>query len=212
MLRRLVDVLTAILALVITGPLIILLALAVRLQSPGPAFFGGPRVGKDGRCFKLWKLRTMVSNAYKAGPNITSKDDPRITRLGASLREARLDELPQFWNLLVGDVTLIGPRAEDPEILERYPLEHRWILSVKPGLTGPGTIYYALHQEDTLPTGESTEEHYLGRLLDEKLTIDRDYLERQSAWTDLGILLQTAKYAVGKIIPSRTSKGNAPPS
>ena len=212
MLRRLVDVLAAILALVLTGPLILVLALAVRLQSTGPAFFGGPRVGKNGRPFKLWKLRTMISNAYQEGPNITSKDDPRITRLGARLREARLDELPQFWNLLVGDVTLIGPRAEDPEILERYPPEHRWILSVKPGLTGAGTIYYALHQEDTLPTGESTEEHYLGKLLDEKLTIDRGYLEHQSAWTDLGILLQTAQYAAGKIFPSRPSEDDAPRS
>jgi lipopolysaccharide/colanic/teichoic acid biosynthesis glycosyltransferase len=196
MLRRLADVLAGILALVLTGPVILVLGLAVRLQSPGPAFFGGPRVGKDGRVFKLWKLRTMVSDAYHAGPSITAKDDPRITRLGARLRGARLDELPQFWNLLVGDVTLIGPRAEDPEILKRYAPEHRWVLSVKPGLTGPGTLYYARHQEDTLPEGEASEEHYLGHLLDEKLRIDREYLDRQTLGSDLGILFRTAGYAL----------------
>jgi len=205
MIRRLVDVLVAIAALVLAGPLVVVLALAVRLQSPGPAFYGGPRVGKGGRPFKLWKLRTMVSDAYLMGPGITAKGDPRITRIGEFLRGARLDELPQFWNLLVGEVTLIGPRAEDPKILERYTPEQRWILSVKPGLTGPGTIFYAMNQEDTLPKGESTEEYYLDRLLDKKLRIDREYLEHQTLWSDIGILLRTGWYAVSTLFRRRAS-------
>jgi len=209
MIRRLVDVLVALAALLIIGPVVLVLALAVRLGSPGPAFFGGPRVGKGGRTFRLWKLRTMVANAYNMGPSITAKDDSRITRLGSFLRVTRLDELPQFWNLLVGDLTLIGPRAEDPEVFERYTPDQRWILSVKPGLTGAGTIFYAMHQEDALPKGELTEEYYLERLLEDKLRIDREYLKHQTAWSDLGILLRTGWYAVTTLLRRRAPRGAA---
>lgn len=202
MLRRLVDSLVALLALAISSPLLVILMVAVRLDSPGGAFYGGRRVGKDGRVFKLWKLRSMTFDADRMGPGVTAKHDQRITRVGHFLRRTRLDELPQFWNLFVGDLTLVGPRAEAPELIERYTPAQRWILSVKPGLTGPGTLFYATVQEDSFPTDVPAEEYYLRHLLDRKLQIDREYLESRTPQSDVKIVVRTIRYVLTALMGS----------
>ena len=117
--RRIVDIVVASVALAVLSPLLAAIMLAVFISSPGNPFYGGRRAGKDGRNFRMWKFRTMVHGAAKMGP-ITGKNDPRVTPLGRLLRKTKLDELPQFFNLLLGDMTLVGPRPESPEIVALY--------------------------------------------------------------------------------------------
>jgi lipopolysaccharide/colanic/teichoic acid biosynthesis glycosyltransferase len=191
MMRRLTDVLIALLVLVVASPLFAVLMAAIPIDSPGSPFYGGRRVGRDGRRFRMWKFRTMVANADAVGPGITGARDPRITRLGAFLRATKLDELPQFWNLLTGDMTLVGPRAEVPDIVARYTPEQREILSALPGITGPGQIYYTTDQADAIPEGANADDFYVEHLLGPKLEIDRKYLQSRSAWTDARIVVET---------------------
>jgi len=191
MIRRLVDILVAVLGLTLLAPLLALIALLVRVDSPGGPFYGGWRVGKDGRRFRMWKLRTMVRDADRLGPGITAADDPRVTRLGRFLRRSKLDELPQLFNLLGGALTLVGPRAEVPDIVARYTREQRRILAVKPGLTGPGTVHYTTDQADSIPREAATDAYYVEHLLAPKLQIDLEYLRRRTPLSDLRVLVET---------------------
>ena len=191
MMRRFTDVLVALLVLIVASPLFAVLCVAIPIDSPGSPFYGGRRVGRDGRLFRMWKFRTMVANADAVGPGITGARDPRITRLGAFLRATKLDELPQCWNLLTGEMTLVGPRAEVPDIVARYTPEQREILSALPGITGPGQIYYTTDQADAIPEGVNADDFYVEHLLGPKLEIDRAYLRSRSPWTDAKIVFET---------------------
>ena len=117
----------------------ILVSIASRLDSPGPVFYKATRVGKDGRLFGMYKFRTMRNDD---GPRVTARDDPRITRIGRILRETKLNELPQLFNVLKGEMGLVGPRPEDPEFVAHYSPEERRVLSVRPGITSLATIAY----------------------------------------------------------------------
>ena len=151
--RRLVDIVVATIVLVLLSPLFVLSSLIVILDSPGNPFYGGWRAGKDGKRFRMWKFRTMVKNADQIGSAITTRRDPRITRVGAFLRKSKLDELPQFFNLLLGDLTLVGPRPEDPGITDQYTAEQKEIFKVKPGITGPTQLHYTALEAETIPDG-----------------------------------------------------------
>jgi lipopolysaccharide/colanic/teichoic acid biosynthesis glycosyltransferase len=188
MMRRAVDLLVAAIVLPLAAPLCVLLALAVRLDSPGNPFYGGRRVGKDGLTFRMWKLRTMIVDADRVGPGITGKRDARITRIGTFLRRTKLDELPQFINLLTGELTLVGPRAEVPDIVDRFTPEQRAVLTVKPGITGPGTIYYTIDQADAFPEGVAADDYYVLHLLGPKLAIDIDYIRNRTIGSDVKIV------------------------
>ena len=203
-LRRTMDVLVAGIALAIAGPVIILLAAAVRLTSRGPAFYRQVRTGRAGQGFTILKLRSMVSGADRAGPLVTSRADSRVTRIGALLRATKLDELPQFINVLTGDMTLIGPRPEVPRFIPCYDDEELEILNVRPGITGPGQIFFTYAgQEKALSTGDP-ERDYIARELHPKLAIDRDYLTRRSLRLDLLILVRTVLLMtkLGKPLPA----------
>ncbi len=189
--RRAVDVVVAGLALMIVGPVMALLAVAVRLTSRGPAFYRQVRIGSSGEQFTILKLRSMVSGADQAGPLVTSRADSRVTALGALLRAAKLDELPQLINVLRGDMTLIGPRPEVPRFIPCYDDDEIEILSVRPGLTGPGQIFYTKVQQATVLDGVDPEEHYATCELHAKLAIDLDYLRRRSLRFDLLIVIRT---------------------
>ena len=190
-LRRAVDVLVAGLVLMIAGPVIALLAAAVRLTSRGPAFYRQVRIGSSGEQFTILKLRSMVSGADQAGPLVTSRADSRVTALGALLRATKLDELPQLINVLRGDMTLIGPRPEVPRFIPCYDDDEIEILSVRPGLTGPGQIFYTKVQQATVLDGVDPEQHYATCELHAKLAIDLDYLRRRSLRFDLLIVVRT---------------------
>ena len=162
--RRLVDIVVATIVLVLLSPLFVLSSLIVILDSPGNPFYGGWRAGKDGKRFRMWKFRTMVKNADQIGSAITTRRDTRITRVGAFLRKSKLDELPQFFNLLLGDLTLVGPRPEDPGITDQYTAEQKEIFKVKPGITGPTQLHYTALEAETIPDGAEARQYYVERI------------------------------------------------
>ena len=194
--RRALDVLAASVGLVASSPLLLAVSVAVRLGSPGPALFRQERVGVDGTPFTMLKFRTMRTDAETAGPAVSGNDDPRVTRVGALLRKTKLDELPQLVNVLRGDMTLIGPRAEVPQYVEHFTAEERETLSVRPGLTGPGGIWFTVSQAAELDGASDPEQVYVERQLHEKLALDLDYLRSRTLLRDLRILVQTVAVAV----------------
>jgi len=189
--RRLVDVLAALGGLVVCAPVLAAVALAVRLDSPGPALFRQTRVGRGTRPFVMYKFRTMAVGAPAVGPAVSGNADPRVTRVGGLLRRTKLDELPQLVNVLRGDMTLIGPRAEVTRYVDCYTPEHRQTLEVRPGLTGPGGIWFTVAQAAELDATADPEQVYLQRQLPEKLALDLAYLRHRTLWQDLKILLRT---------------------
>lgn len=164
------------------------LALAVLLDSPGPVFYRATRIGRGGRPFEMLKFRTMRHGAV--GPSLSAKHDARHTPLGRSLTASRLDELPQLWNVVKGDMRLVGPRPEVREFVEAFPREYETILSVPPGLTGPAQLDFATEGR-LLADVEDRAAYYLTHLLPLKVAIDLTYAERHSALRDLKILMLT---------------------
>jgi lipopolysaccharide/colanic/teichoic acid biosynthesis glycosyltransferase len=191
--RRIVDLVIAIPALLILAPSMALLAIAIRHESPGPAFYRQVRVGLDGVPFTIIKFRTMRSSPETAGFVMGGPDDRRITRLGRLLRRARLDEFPQLINVVRGEMTLIGPRAEVPEFVALYTPEQRRVLRVRPGITGPGQLDYATRFEPLLRGVADPNEVYINRVLGPKLEIDLEYLRTRTLKGDLGMLVRTVR-------------------
>jgi lipopolysaccharide/colanic/teichoic acid biosynthesis glycosyltransferase len=189
MAKRALDLLISILGLLLLSPLLLLLALWIKLDSRGPVLYRGKRVGKDGRPFVMYKFRTMVLEAERTGPAVTYKDDPRITKAGRFLRRTKLDELPQFFNVLRGQMSLVGPRPEDPSYVAFYTPEQRLVLSVKPGITGRTQLQY--RDEASLLDGEGVDEEYVTRLMPQKLKLDLEYVRTRSLLLDLRILWRT---------------------
>jgi lipopolysaccharide/colanic/teichoic acid biosynthesis glycosyltransferase len=151
-LKRSFDVVFAGLGLLVLSPLFLLLAIAVELSSRGPVLFRQQRIGKDGRPFCIVKFRSMVENAQDLGPGVTRDGDPRITAMGRFLRKTKLDELPQLWNVLVGDMSFVGPRPEVPRYVEKYTAEQKRVLALKPGITDVATLEF--RDEEELLKGE----------------------------------------------------------
>ena len=188
--KRAFDLAVSLLALVVTSPVVAVAAVAVKVDSPGPAFYNGRRTGRGGREFRIHKLRSMGSGANATGPAITAGDDPRITRVGRFLRRSKIDELPQLLNVVKGEMSLVGPRPEDPTYVERYTREQRRLLTVRPGITGAASLAF-LDEEEGL-SGGSAEDRYVADVLPKKLALELAYLDRATFASDLGILFQTA--------------------
>ena len=187
--KRLFDLLTSLAGLILLSPILVLIAIAVKLDSPGPVLFRGQRVGRDGRLFGLYKFRSMMVNAAQRGPGITAAGDPRITRVGRVLRRTKLDELPQLINVVRGEMSLVGPRPEDSRYVAFYTPEQRRVLSVRPGITGMASVKYR-NEEAILPQS-SLNDAYVNKVMPEKLAIELAYLDRQTFWRDLGVLALT---------------------
>ncbi len=188
--RRAVDVTVAVVALVVLSPVFVVLGAAVLLGSGRPIFYGGIRVGRNERQFRMWKFRTMVKNADRSG-SVSGPNDQRVTRVGDFLRRTKLDEIPQFVNLLVGDLTLVGPRPEVPEMIARYNESQRKVLQFTPGITAPGEIYFTRVQEPSIPADVDPERYFLEKLLDPKIALDSEYFSAQTWRSDLGVLRDT---------------------
>jgi lipopolysaccharide/colanic/teichoic acid biosynthesis glycosyltransferase len=191
LIKRIFDCGVAALGLILLLPLMAVIALLIKLDSPGSVFFAHERVGRHGRKFKVLKFRTMVQDAPKLGGAITARHDPRITRIGRLLRTTKLDELPQLWNVLKGEMSLVGPRPE----VERYvqlwePALREQVLSVRPGITGLTQIRYR-HEERLLAQQPDPEKYYREVLLPIKLASDAEYVRRRSLLFDLSLLLRT---------------------
>lgn len=189
MARRLSDLILAWIGLLFLSPLFVLIALAIKLDSPGAIFFRGKRVGKNGTIFYIYKFRTMIADAVRRGPGITTGEDWRITHVGKFLRRTKLDELPQLLNVLKGEMSLVGPRPEDPAYVARYTPEQRRVLTVLPGITGAATL--AFRDEERLLRGQDWERIYVEQVMPQKLAIELEYLARRTGWSDLVLIFQT---------------------
>jgi lipopolysaccharide/colanic/teichoic acid biosynthesis glycosyltransferase len=189
MARRLFDLLCAGVGLVLAAPILLSAALGIRLSSPGPVLYRARRIGRWGRSFTMYKLRTM--HVEHPGSRITGAGDPRVFPLGRLLRAAKIDELPQLLNVLRGDMAVVGPRPEEPDIVSRhYTGEHRETLEVRPGLASPGSLYSTTHG-DRLLAGADPEEAYVERLMPVKLALDRWYVRHASLPYDLALIWRT---------------------
>jgi len=189
--KRIFDSAGAAAALVIAAPFLLLCALAVRLESRGPIFFRQWRVGQNGKPFQVIKFRSMVRGADKQGLKITASGDPRITKMGRLLRRSKMDELPQLFNVLRGEMSLVGPRPEVPEYTAKYSLAERKVLEVKPGITGPASLAHI--DEEQLLAGRSDKEHfYVSTIMRRKLQIDLAYCRNVGFREDVKNLLLTA--------------------
>jgi len=194
MTKRAFDIIVSSCVLTITWPLIVVGALAVRLTSPGPIFYRARRAGRDGKLFHMLKLRTMRVGMDSPDRRITEDNDDRITPAGQVLRKFRIDELPQFWNVLRGEMSIVGPRPEDWDIVQNhYTAEQRQILQVPPGIVSPADVYWYpdLTYHDPPPQGVGLQEYYIQRHLPAKLDREADYIERQSLLVDISVVAQT---------------------
>jgi lipopolysaccharide/colanic/teichoic acid biosynthesis glycosyltransferase len=186
-LNRAIDVTAAALALVILSPLFLLIALLVVLDSPGPIFYRAERVGFRGRPLRMLKFRKMRTGAR--GVALTVAGDERFTRLGAWLARTKLDELPQLWHVLRGEMSLVGPRPESPSFVSRFQCDYDVILRVRPGLTGYAQLAFA--KEGSILDPQDPQSHYLEAILPQKVGLDRLYASRVSTRRDLSILVAT---------------------
>jgi lipopolysaccharide/colanic/teichoic acid biosynthesis glycosyltransferase len=192
--KRVLDVCFASLAMVPCLPLMALISLLVAMTSRGPVLFRQIRMGENGRLFDLLKFRTMFHNRKDAGPGVTRRGDPRITPVGKFLRGCKLDELPQLFNVLRGDMSLIGPRPDLPEFLQALAPEYRGLLALKPGVTGWATLQFR-NEEELLATvpKEQLVSYYTETVLPLKAQLDLTYARRASLLGDLGILWRTLR-------------------
>jgi lipopolysaccharide/colanic/teichoic acid biosynthesis glycosyltransferase len=189
---RTLDALVAAGLLLLLLPFIVLSAVAVRVDSPGPAFFRVDRIGWRGGRLRMLKFRKMWDDA--SGPALTTGDDDRFTRLGPVLAKLKLDEIPQLWHVLTGDMSLVGPRPESPEFVELHRRDYATILGVRPGITGLSQIAFA--EESRILDGENPVHHYVGAILPQKVGLDVMYAQERSFWLNVRILFWTAAAVV----------------
>lgn len=195
--KRLFDFTAALVGLIVLAPLLFVLAVAVRVTSPGPALFIQARVGRHGRLFRCAKFRTMRVGADAHG-TVTTAGDSRITTIGRFLRRWKLDELPQLWNVLTGRMSFVGPRPDVPGYADRLQGDGRKILDLRPGITGPATLLFR-DEERLLARARDPQAFNDAVVYPEKLRLNRQYLESGSFWRDLG-------YIVATIFPGTTQR------
>ena len=189
--KRLVDLAIGVPALCASAPLIASLGALVKVTSPGPAFFVHERVGREGKPIRVFKLRTMVNDADKHGAAVTGAGDARVTAVGRLLRRAKLDELPQLWNVVRGDMSLVGPRPEAQRYVDKYRAEWKDVFAVRPGITDPASL--AFRDEESLLEGvEDTENAYIEGILPHKIPLALEGVRHSGVAYDLGILARTA--------------------
>jgi lipopolysaccharide/colanic/teichoic acid biosynthesis glycosyltransferase len=211
--KRAFDILVSTFFLLAFSPFLLLVAAIIKLDSPGPVFYRASRVGKDAKPFAIFKFRTMVADAARQGPGITRDGDARITRVGHFLRKLKIDEMPQLINVLKGEMSIVGPRPEDPRYVAHYTPEQRGVFRVRPGMASPAFIKYRHEEEVLASAGGDLEVSYLTRILPDKLRMDLEYIEQQSLGFDLSILAQAA---ISLLMPAErehmTADGIAPDS
>ena len=188
--KRVVDIALAAFSIVLLSPLFMAIALLIKLSSPGPIFYSQLRVGQFGNLFRIFKFRSMVQVADKTASSIVTDKDLRVTSLGKFLRKTKLDELPQLWNVIKGDLSLVGPRPDVPEIICMYSSEMRRVLEIKPGLTSVAS--YLLSDEQSLVSlATHPDIAYSKIIVPAKVNLNMEHLRRNSLWYDLSILLKT---------------------
>jgi lipopolysaccharide/colanic/teichoic acid biosynthesis glycosyltransferase len=200
--KRAFDVIAAFLGLLALSPLFGVLALLIKKESPGPVFYRGVRVGREGKEFLILKFRTMHERPESySGPRVTVSSDPRVTKTGRWLRSTKLNELPQLWNVLKGDMSVVGPRPEDPEIVASWPAPIRQeVLSIRPGITSPASVIY--RDEEKLLQPASLMDDYLNDVLPRKLRLDQLYVRSANLLSDTDVVLLTLIALLPRLRPA----------
>ena len=203
--KRIFDVFFSVAGLLFLTPFFLLLAILIKLSDAGPVFFRQMRIGQWGKPFYILKFRTMVVNAEKMGLSVTKDGDPRITRIGRIMRKTKLDELPQLWNVLRGDMSFVGPRPEVARYVEKYSTAQRQVLELKPGITDLASIEFR-NEEELLLEAPDTEKFYLEHCVPRKIELNLAYARGANLWEDVKIILLTLfpriplKCHVGKVV------------
>lgn len=198
--KRALDIGLSATGLLLLSPLFLLLAILIKLTSKGPVLYGQGRVGLNGTIFHILKFRSMCIGADSVGPAITCAGDRRITSVGRWLRRFKLDELPQLWNVLMGDMSLVGPRPEHPLYVGGYTLEERRVFTIRPGITDSASILYR-HEEDLLRSASDLESFYRRVVLPHKLSLNLAYVDDISAARDLSLIFRT----ITSLVTSRSA-------
>lgn len=203
--RRWLDAMVAIFGLLLTSPVLLAAAVAIKLDSPGPVIFRQKRVGRDGKPFEILKFRTMRQDAERHGGQLTVGADARVTKVGGFLRAWKVDELPQLINVVRGEMAVVGPRPEVPRYVELYSAEQRRVLEVRPGITDPASIKYR-NESEVMAAQTEPERYYVEVLMPRKLEINLDYLAHRSLASDFGVIVSTAAAVINR---RETSGGEA---
>ncbi len=190
MVKRAFDIVFSLLGLLVFLPILLLVGVWIRLDSRGPALYRGVRVGRGGGRFRVLKFRTMVCDAEQIGGPSTSDDDPRITKVGKLLRKYKLDELPQLFNVMKGEMSFVGPRPEVPLEVDRYTPQQRELLSVSPGITDWASIRFR-NEGEILQGSPNPHETYREKIQPLKILLGLEYARHHSLWIDLRIILAT---------------------
>ena len=213
--KRVLDILASLILLIIFSPVIVVVSIAIKLDSSGPVLADTPeRVGRNGNPFKMYKFRSMVQNAHdmlRKNPKFSKyyaeyrkgsyklKDDPRITNIGHFIRKHSLDEVPQFFNILNGEMSLVGPRAEVPEIVTLYNEEQKKVLSVKPGMVDYASLEFRKEGE-IMSSAENLYQTYTQKIMPEKLKLSLKYINEKSLWLDFKLIIKTLFRIISDII------------
>ncbi|MEL7570492.1 MAG: sugar transferase [Eubacteriaceae bacterium] len=190
MLKRLFDIIVSSLGIIILSPFLLLTAVTIKLDSKGPVFFKQIRVGKDEKQFKIYKFRTMVTDAEKQGLQITVGDDPRITKIGRFLRKYKLDEFPQLFNVFIGNMSFVGPRPEVPKYIALYDSKQKSILKVRPGITEEASIEYK-DESEILAKSSCPEKTYIEEIMPKKIELNLNYMKNISLLYDISLMFKT---------------------
>lgn len=191
-LKRVYDIIFSSLGLLVLVPLFMVVAVMIKLDSPGPVFYHQTRIGKDGKEFKILKFRKMHQYVGDSGSNLTTTNDERMTRFGAFLRRSKIDELPQAVNVLLGEMAVVGPRPETPNYVELYDEQQRQVLKVKPGITDYASIYF-IDEGDLLQYADDSERLYIEAIMPQKIRLNLKYIAEMSLITDMKIIYLTFK-------------------
>lgn len=188
MLKRSFDILSSLIGLILLIPIFIVVSILIKIDSKGPVFFSQERMGKDFKPFRIFKFRTMVQT--NSGPLITTANDLRITRIGKYLRRYKIDELPQLFNVLKGDMSLVGPRPEVKRYVDLFESDYRNILTVRPGITDPASLRYS-NEEAILASSPVYERAYIEKILPDKIRLSLEYVNNHNIFKDVTIIFKT---------------------
>lgn len=190
LIKRIFDFTVSLIGIVIVSPILLVISILIKLDSKGPILFKQIRVGKNGKPFKIFKFRTMVVDAEKKGMQITVGRDSRITKSGHVLRKTKLDELPQLFNVLTGEMSFVGPRPEVPRYVEMYDENQKSILKVRPGITDLASIEYR-NENDLLAKSLDPEATYINEIMPKKIELNIEYLKNMSVLYDIKLIIRT---------------------
>jgi len=188
--KRAIDIVFSLFGLLMLLLFLPFVAILIKLDSRGPVFYRQERVGRDFRIFVIYKFRTMMVNADRQGALITAAGDKRVTKVGSFLRKYKIDELPQLFNVLKGDMSFVGPRPEVSEYVELFRSDYRKLLTVRPGITDPASLKYS-NEETILGMSKESLEAYTSRILPEKIRLSSNYIDSHTLATDLKLIVTT---------------------